>query len=345
MRAIVAVLTLAVCGSVSQAEEVSFRGKTIRMIVGFAAGGGTDAAARRISTYLGRHLPGSPTVILQYIPGADGLTAMNYLVQQARPDGLTITMGSGSQADPMHYRKPQSNFDPTKFAAVGGVGLGGTALIIRQNAIPRLYDKTAAPIVMGALSGMPRSGMLMAAWGKEFLGWNVKWVLGYRGTSDLIVALERGEIDMTATGSIPNTQRLTRSGDFTILAQSGTLYRGKLGPRPEFGDASLLPAMINGKISDPVQSMSFDYWSTLNAMDKWLALPPTTPTSIVHSYRAAFKSMTEDPEFIAQVKDSTELTPTTSQDVSEWLEKLGLTTNDAMKFITVMLGHQGIHVD
>src|SRR3954462_1398163 len=123
MRAIVAVLTLIVCGSVSRAGEASLRGKTIRMVVGFAAGGGTDAAARRISTYLGRHLPGSPTIILQYIPGADGLTAMNYLVQQARSDGLTITMGSGSQADPMHYRRPQSNFDPVKFAAVGGVGL------------------------------------------------------------------------------------------------------------------------------------------------------------------------------------------------------------------------------
>jgi tripartite-type tricarboxylate transporter receptor subunit TctC len=327
------------------AQDVSFQGKTIKMIVGFAAGGGTDAAGRIIASYLGKHLPGGPTVIVQNTPGADGMTAMNFLVQQSSPDGLTITMGSGSQADPMHYRKPQSYFDPTKFKIIGGTGLGGTALIISKSAEPRLFDQTAAPVIMGSLSGMPRSGMQMAAWGREFLGWNLKWVVGYRGTSELMVALERGEIEMTATGSIPITQRLTATGNFKILVQSGTLKDGKIGGRPEFGDAPIVTEQMTGKIKDPMEAMSFGYWSSLNAMDKWLALPPGTPEPIVATYRKAFKAMTEDPEFVEKTKGSTEFVPTTAQDVTDWLEKLSTTTPDAIKFISVMLSHQGINVE
>ena len=60
---------------------------------------------------------------------------------------------------------------------------------------------------MGALGGVPRSGMQTTAWGIDYLGWNAKWVLGYRGTNDLMVALERGEIDMTSTGNLFQIQK------------------------------------------------------------------------------------------------------------------------------------------
>ena len=104
------------------AEPPSFKGKTVTMIIGYAPGGGTDLTGRLLASFLGRHLPGEPTIVVQNIPGADGMTAMNFFVQQTKPDGLTLTMGSGSQAEPTHYRKPLSRFDPTKFGFVGGVG-------------------------------------------------------------------------------------------------------------------------------------------------------------------------------------------------------------------------------
>jgi hypothetical protein len=106
-------------------------------------------------------------------------------------------MGSTTQADPLLFRTPQSQFDPTKFFIIGGAGRGGSVLIIDKAAEPRLRDKSKPPVVMGALAGVPRSGMQMTAWGMGFLGWNAKWVVGYPGTNDLTIALERGEIDMT----------------------------------------------------------------------------------------------------------------------------------------------------
>src|SRR5438046_774879 len=79
---------------------------------------------------------------------------------------------------------------------------GGSVLIINKEAEQRLHDKRARPVVMGSPGGIPRSGMQMTVWGSEFLGWNTKWVIGYRGTSELMLALERGEIDMTSTANL-----------------------------------------------------------------------------------------------------------------------------------------------
>ena len=75
----------------------------------------------------------------------------------------------------------------------GGIGRGGSTVVIRKDAEDRLYDKSKPPVIMGAVGGQPRSGMQTTAWGIEILGWNAKWVLGYPGTNDLVLALERGE--------------------------------------------------------------------------------------------------------------------------------------------------------
>src|ERR1700751_4776159 len=79
---------------------LSFKGKTITMLVGSEAGGGTDAAGRLIAIFLKKYLPGEPTVVVQNMPGASGMTELNYFVRRTQPDGLTVSMGSISTIDP-----------------------------------------------------------------------------------------------------------------------------------------------------------------------------------------------------------------------------------------------------
>jgi tripartite-type tricarboxylate transporter receptor subunit TctC len=325
------------------AEPVSFKGKTVTMIIGFAAGGGTDLSGRLIASFLGKYLPGEPSVIAQNVPGAEGLTAMNYFAQQAKPDGLTLTMGSGSVADPMNFRKPQSQFDPTQFAYVGGAGRGGSMLIINKEAEKRLHDKSVSPVIMGSPGGAPRSGVQIAAWGMEFLGWNAKWVVGYRGTSDLMVALERGEIEMTATSNTQQIEKLLATGRFKVLVQSGALKQQQISPRSDFPDVPVMSALMQGKISDPLAAQSFDYWVTLHSEDKWLALPPGTPADIVRAYREAYAKVVIDAEFLARAKAMTDdFTPSPWQDLEFWMWKIGATPPAAIQFMSVMLRHQGI---
>jgi tripartite-type tricarboxylate transporter receptor subunit TctC len=327
-------------------EPVSFKGKTVTMIIGFAAGGGTDLAGRLIAAHLGKYLPGQPTVIVQNMPGAEGMTAMNFFANQSKPDGLTLTMGSGSVADPINFRKPQAKYDPSKFLFVGGAGRGGTVAIMSKEVEQHLHDKSKPQVIMGSPGGAPRSGVLVTAWGIEFLGWNAKWVVGYKGTTDLFTALERGEIEMAATSSTHQIEKLLQTGKFKIVSQSGTVKDGQLVGRSDFPDAPLLPEMLAGKIADPIARKSFEYWASLESKDKWLALPPGTPADIVQVYRTAFLKLTEDPDFVARAKGMAEdFTPTSWQDLQSWIKVMADTPPESIKFLSVMLHHQGVKTE
>jgi hypothetical protein len=271
---------------------------------------------------------------------------MNYVVQQVAPDGYTIVTGSSTTADPMNYRKPQSHFDATSFPVVGGVGRGGSAILISKEAEPRLYDKQARPVVMGSPAGVPRSGMQMTAWGAEFLGWNTKWVIGYRGTNELMLALERGEIDMTSTANLFLIQKLVDSGRFKILVQTGTLKNGAIITRPDYGNAPVLASLLEGKIADPVASNAFAYWLNIATMDKWLALPPKSPPLVLEIYRRTYAGMAQNPDFIELgKKTSDDFLPMLSGEVATLVDGLGKTSPDAMRYMNALLKKQGLPVE
>ena len=189
--------------------------------------------------------------------------------------------------------------------------------------------------------------MEMAAWGREILGWNLKWVIGYRGTNDLFLALERGEIDMSATGNLAPVVKLMASGRFKILVQSGMLKDGRLMSRAEFTEAPLISTLVAGKIGDPIAARAFDYWMAVHAgPEKWLALPPQTPEPIVAAYREAFDKTTLDPEFVERSrKVADDFTPMSHLDVGTWMKTLGSTPDEAIEFISAMTRRQGAGVE
>lgn len=343
-RIAIFVLAVLLGHSAARAQEpLSFQGKQVTMIIGSAPGGGTDLSGRLIANFIASHLPGKPSVIVRNIPGAQGVTALNHFVKQVQPDGLTITMGSTTQADPLFYRKPTSQFDPTKFHMIGGAGRGGTVLMIRKDAEPRLFDKKQPPVIMGSLGGVPRSGMQTTAWGLAFLDWNAKWVVGYPGTSELLLALDRGEIDMTATGNLFHIRKLLATGKFKVLSQTGSLQDGKLTSRAEFEGAPFVADMMKDKIKDPIAQQAFQYWASITAIDKWVALPPGTPESYAKVYRDAYKKAFDDPDFAdAGKKISEDFEPMSHEDVTFLIQSLGKTSPEAIAFIADMLKKQGL---
>lgn len=326
-------------------DAASFQGKTVNMIISSEPGGGTDAFARLVALYLSNYLPGTPSVVVRNVPGAGGITGMNYMVQQAAPDGYTFVTAGNTMADPLQYRKPQSQFDPAEFAVIGGVGRGGEVLLIGKEAEKRLYDKKASPVIVGSLGGIPRSGMQMAAWGIEYLGWNGKWVIGYRGTNELMLALERGEIEMTATGNIFLVKKLVDTGKFKILVQSGALRGGQLVGRPDFGDAPVFAKLMEGKIKEPLAAQAFDYWSAIAVTDKWMALPPKTPKTMVDIHRAAYAKLMDDADFLEKGKKLSEgFIPMNAPDVEALVRKLAALPLEATEYMTVILRKQGLDV-
>jgi tripartite-type tricarboxylate transporter receptor subunit TctC len=280
---------------------------------------------------------------VQNVPGADGITAMKYFFEQVKPDGLTLTMGSSTQGDPVVYRQPQAGYDPTKLQFVGGVGRGGSNVVIRKEAEERLTDKSKPPVIMGSVGGIPRSGMQTTAWGIELLDWNAKWVTGYPGTNELFVALERGEIDMTASSNLFQVLRLLETGKVKVLTQTGQLHDGKFHARSEFGDVPVFPNQVEGKVTDPLKLKAYTYWFSLLILDKWLALPPNTPEPIVKTYREAFDKMAQDKQFLDLGKRiSEDFEAQKGEDVGKLIASLGETPPEAIDYINAMLKRQGL---
>jgi tripartite-type tricarboxylate transporter receptor subunit TctC len=326
-------------------ERFSFSDKQLTMIVGFPPGGGTDAVARLVANHFTKRLPDHPPIIIRNMPGANGITAMNYLVQQIKPDGFTLTMGA-SQSDPATFRRPNAHYDPSRFLYIGGIGRGGSTLIINLESEKRLHNGNAEPVIMGSIAGMPRSGMLMAAWGIEYLGWNSKWVIGYPGTNEIMLALDRGEIDMTSTGNVFQIEKLVSGGKFKVLCQSGYLQGDRMIGSADFGEAPVFSDLLKEKIADPIGQKALDYFVSQTASDKWLALPPGSPTAALNVYRDAFELMSDDPEFVSEGKAvSDAFVPMTSSEVELLTRNLVNTPDEAVDFIKVLLRKQGVRVE
>ena len=348
-----AVCVMAVCGMAvlasfmwaEAADAADFKGKTISMIIGSEAGGGSDATGRLMAPFFEKYLPGNPQIVVRNVPGAHGITALNYVVQQTKPDGLTVIAASSAQANPLTIRKDRAIYDPLDFKYIGGVGRGGTVVLINRESEKRLHDKSAPPLFFGVLDGT-RSGEQVAVWGIEYLGWNAKWVVGYRGTSAVMLALERGEVDMNTTGNIFHVKRLIDTGKFRILSQSGSLDGEHFVGRPDFGDAPVFADLMAGKINDPVAKQAFAYWEAINGLDKWLALAGGTPDDIVSDYRVAFQKAVEDPDFATLGKRiSDDLSPMSHQSVEFLVRKMAGTTDEAEEFVKKLQRKQGLRVE
>ena len=315
--AAVAVAMLALTVRPAAAADVTFDGQTIRMIIGLKAGGGTDLQARLVGPYLSKYLPGNPRMVYVNMPGADGVQALNYGVLQTKADGLTIIAASASNLNPSVLKGEQTKYDANTLSYVGGIAPAGTFIVIRKDALPRLYDKSKPPVVVADVDGY-RSGVMMAAWGALYLNWNLRWVFGYPGTNDLMMAVQRGEADLSGTASLAQINNLVSSGAVQPLAQIGVLGDGKITRRKAYPDVPLITELLEGRM-DPEGLEAFHNWVPGNQIGKWFTLPPNTPPDILATYRTAFDKVGEDPEFIklAQQQIDPDFSMTSGQDLDE----------------------------
>src|SRR4051812_34209366 len=243
------VLSLCFAGSadVGSAQEVNFAGKTVRMILGQASGGGADTSARLIAAFLGKYLPSNPTILVVNMPGANGILANNHLVHQVAADGTTFIAGSGSQIIAAAEKNSAVRYDPAAFEFIGSVQNSGTVLIASKSAIARLTIPSADPVIMAQV-GVARPGALFSIWGKEFLGWNVRSVTGYKGSQEVHLAVLRGEADVMDTAAINVLGPMINSGKYAGVSQIGLFADGKFVRRGVFNDVPLISEQLAPKV-------------------------------------------------------------------------------------------------
>jgi tripartite-type tricarboxylate transporter receptor subunit TctC len=287
-----ALLGLAVVPLTGAAQSPHFEGKTVTIVVGFKAGGGYDRTARILARHLPKYLPGRPNVIVQNMPGANSITAANHVYAVAKPDGLTIGTFNRNLVLAQLTNVPGVKFDMTKFAWIGSAASETTILAIRSDLPYQSFDelrKSGKPVVIGA-TGPGANTYDFPLLLREFLGMNFKIVSGYSSSADIMLAIERKEVD-------------ARAGSFTSL-------------RP-FIDRDLVRPVVRARASEPgIEQLPVDenlaptpraraimaLRSAPEVVGRPYVMTPGTPDAILKLVREAFAAALKDPELAAEAK-------------------------------------------
>jgi len=285
------------------AQTLTLRDKSVRVIVGFPPGGGSDAEGRVIARHLGKYIPGNPSLIVQNMPGAGGIIASNYFEDLAKPDGLTLYYCVGSTAITQQtFGVEGVKYDMRGWEVLGSVDRASSVVLVRPDKLDRLTGRDKQPLGIGARTG-DDSWSTIFLWGAEYLNWNVRWILGYRGGGEMRVAFERGETDLCATANLLTLRELVSSG-FRPLTQQGKLTaKGTFVRRPEFPDVPTFDEMMGSRKPSGEPWTAYVTWAGSDGAGRPLFAPRKTPQPIVQTLRAAFDKLANDKQFMSDLRN------------------------------------------
>ncbi|MBI4332263.1 MAG: hypothetical protein HY673_13385 [Chloroflexi bacterium] len=298
-----------------------YEGKGLEIIIASGPGGGTDATARAVAMFLPKYIPGNPRVIVRNHPGAAGVLAANSFAARAKPDGLTLLHGPQGLINTQLRSRDIVQFDLLKMRGIWSVAEGGTIIGIRPEALRRLEDPRSQPAVMGVQEATG-SGNVVLLYGREFLGWNVRWLVGFGGSGEIILALRRGEVDMISQGGVINP--LLEEGVVVPLAQSGNYKDGKIVRRPDFAQVPTIVEKLGDKVPTGTPWQALVANSASFSIDKWTVAPPGTPDEIVNILSDAYARMSSDPAFQGLLRKtySERFTISTGKEVDALMESM-----------------------
>jgi len=290
----VASLMLAASAASAQTEPEFFKGKTIRMVVGFASGNEYDIGARLLARYLGRHIPSNPTVIVQNMPQAASIVAANYVYSQAPKDGTVIGAITRNLVNQALLGQSNLEADPRRIIWLGGASFPGRVCVVGEKA----PTKTAADIFTKELivgsNGTGNSTNILPTVFNHVLGAKFKLIEGYKGTPDIVLAIERNEVEgvCASYGQFRGSAQAFKEGKLRIL------FRAEEAKMAEIPDA---PSIYDfAKTEEQRQFMRFVFSST--EFGRPYILPPDVPAQRVATMRKAVADAVADPELIAEAE-------------------------------------------
>jgi tripartite-type tricarboxylate transporter receptor subunit TctC len=269
-----------------------YRGKTIRMLIGYGPGGGYDIYGRLVAEFLPRHLPGNPAIIAQNMPGAGSFVAARHMYEVAPRDGTVI--GSLAQTLALDsITNANARIDVAKMPYIGravtNVDVGAA---LARTGITSFEDVRRKQYSVGASGGGSTTTLFPTAL-QTYAGAKFKLVRGYSGTNDILLAMERGEVDIVGAYGLPGIlvshPGWLRNGAAVIIYQAA-LKRHRLIPE--------VPALPELALSDEGRDVLRAAAGT-GEIGRAILTTPGVPAERLAALRAAFQAMLKDPDFLA----------------------------------------------
>jgi tripartite-type tricarboxylate transporter receptor subunit TctC len=292
-----------------------YEGKTMRIIVGAAPGGGFDTYSRAIARHMGKYIPGNPTIIVENMPGAGFIVAVNHLYRVAKPDGLTIGNWIGTLVLAQAVGRKGLEFDVNSFEYIGSpVRNHDTCVFAKASGITS-FDRWMAASTPVKLGSTPlgattyENSMIL----KETLRLPIQVVAGYKGTSEVRVAAEAGEVaglcGLSWASAKSTWRKGLESGEAVVVLQNAPK------PHPELPNVPLAIDQAKTAEAKKLIQVGIHDASTITYL---YSLPPKTPKDRVQTLRKAFADTMNDPEFLAEAKKANlDLEPVAGEEVEK----------------------------
>ena len=298
LRSTLAFAILLISDKQAFAQEPFYRNKTVRIIVGGSAGGGYDTYTRAIARHLGKHIPGNPTFVVDNMTGAGSIIAANYVYKVSKPDGLTMCHFIGGIILQQVLGKPGIEFDARRFAYLGVPAQDTTAVgVTKASGITSMEQWLSAktPVKFGgigpgtATDDFPK--MLRAT-----LGLPIQLVTGYKGTADIRLAVNSGEMQ----GLVNSWESFKATWPREI--ESGAINVILVGIPQRHPDIPNVPAVSEFAKTEEtkklIQVAVYDYGATARPY----VFPPNTPKERVQILRKGLSDTLKDPDFVADAQ-------------------------------------------
>jgi tripartite-type tricarboxylate transporter receptor subunit TctC len=308
----------------------SFVGRSITLLIGFGSGGGNDIWARMVARHMGRHLPGTPSIVPQNLPGAGGLLVANQLYNVAPRDGSVIALvNRGIPLEPL-LGGTGIQFDPLKFNWIGSPDRD-TAICVsrRDSGVTTLADVLVKELVVGA-TGSGADSAVYPEFLAQLLGMRFKVVKGYKGSNEIRLAMERGEVQgiCGSTDSIMNSE-IGRSGKLAVL------FQARMDPDPRLAGVPLGTAGARNDDERRILELFF----MRATLGRPFVAPPGIPAERLAMLRKAFAATMTDSLFMEEAaKQGFSIEPMTGEELAAQVERAFGMPADIVKRTAEVLG-------
>ena len=294
-RAAASLFLATIAVGAAQAQEPFYKGKTIDLIIGYPTGGSNDVYARLLSTHLGKHIPGNPAVVPRNMPGAGSFLAANHMTSVAAKDGTSIAICAPTIALDEKLGTQGVRFKTAQMNWIGRISpLINVVMIWKTSAVKTVADAQKTEVTLAG-TGVGSTVSIYPTVMNNMFGTKYKLIMGYKGSSEAMLALERGEVEghSTAWEALKTAHPGWKpDGDVTLPVQFA------LKPHPELPDVPT--AMEFARTPEEKRVLE----AILNATEVGTAFftSPGVPAERVTLLRRAFDATMQDPEFRADVE-------------------------------------------
>jgi tripartite-type tricarboxylate transporter receptor subunit TctC len=352
--------SLLVLGVAGRAHALSaadfYRGKDITLLVGYGPGGGYDITARLVARYLGKYIPGHPTIVVQNMPGAGSMRAANYTYVSAPKDGATIALiARDMPLVGLLGVNPQVQFDVGKLNWLGSSSSyadDAYVLLVGPKSPVKSVVEARAPTQPSPASGGGQGGGTLLVLGsaggtdadvprilQDAIGIRSREVLGYTSSASVVLAVERGEVD----GRMFDYSYVKKLRPQWLKPGSGFHLLLQYARRTRHPDLADVPTARELALDAKARALIVFAETPLLTMARPFMAPPGVPADRLDALRAAFAAAHRDPDFLAEGnKLGLDISPVSAAEMGRALDEMAHAPPEVFDYMKrLMAGSNG----